>query len=358
MPTTRRRAAKPQRQHRPPFVVTPLTNDGDEPDGRQDAEVTKGAASVAASVASVAGADAGAGAGVSADLACVSPSRNASARGRSWPTATRVASLDFSRGGAWKVSSVTVTGGDRRRSDAETNGSDSGDTTAVVVVCHSGGVSVWHLTDVEAVCRYVSPALASGSKESVRGRFFVAAVVGGGGDVTEVAPFAARTPRRTGTCIVAIGRHGADPGLPVIRVWQGSPWREGRLERGDTARDSAAAAPPPPALLTTTVKKKISSYFPPVVPRHVAPCLCLCGYSTTDHPRAEGEGGRGGGGGEGEVEVEVEEVTAVMALGGKVVRLICAAGRNGSEDVKAKSLPTGSMESGGKRWHEIQVECL
>ena len=55
-----------------------------------------------------------------------------------------------------------------------------------------------------------------------------------------------------------------------------------------------------------------------------------------------------GSGGEGEVEVEVEEVTAVMALGGKVVRLICAAGRSGSEDVKAKSLPTGSMGSGGE----------
>ena len=246
------------------------------------------------------------------------------------------------------MSSVTVTVGDRSQSDAEKNGSAGAGTAAVVVVCHSGGVSVWHLTDAEVVCRYVSPALASGSKESTRGRFFVAAVVGGG-DVTEVAPFAARTRRRTGTCIVAIGRHGADPGLPVIRVWQGSPRREGRLEREDITRDRATAAPPPPpAVLTTTVKKKISSYFPPVVPRHVVPCLCLCGYSTTDNPRAGGGGGGGGGGGEGEVEVEVEEVTAVMALGGKVVRLICAAGRSGSEDVKAKSLPTGSMGSGGE----------
>ncbi|CAM9861859.1 unnamed protein product, partial [Laminaria digitata] len=360
MPTARRRAAKTQRQqHRPPFVVTPLTNDGDEPEGRQGAEVAKGTTSVAASVASTAGAaDAGdfAAAGASASLACVSPSRGAStARGRSWPTAARVASLNFSRGGAWRVSSVTVAVGDGRCSNLEKKRSASAGTAAaaaVVVVCHSGGVSVWHLTDAEALCRYVSPALASGGKESARGRFFVAAVVGGGGDDTEVTPSAARMPRRTGICIVAIGRHEADPGLPVIRVWQGSPRREGRLGNKDIPREKTAvgvgAPPPPPAVLTTTVKKKISSYFPPVVPRHVAPCLCVCGYSTTDNPDAGAGGGRGGGEGEGEVEleVEVEDVTAVMALGGKVVRLICAAARSGSEDVKAKSLPAGSVGSG------------
>ena len=360
MPATpTRRLAKAQKQHPPPFVVTPLTNDVDERKGRQGVEVAKGTTSVAAGVA-VAGDDAGSGAGASAGLACVSPSRDSSARGRSWPTAARVASLDFSRGGAWKVSSVTVTVSDRRRSDVNKNGSDSAGTAAaaaaaaaVVVVCHSCGVSVWHLTDAMAVCRYVSPALTSESKESARGRFFVAAVVGGGEDVTEVAPSAAGTPESMGICIVAIGRHEADPGLPIIRVWQGSPLREGGFERGDTAREKTA----PPEVLTATVKKKIASYFPPIVPRHVAPCLCLCGYSTTENPDAGGgeEGGGGGGKGKVEVEVEIGEVTAVMALGGKAVRLICAAGRSGADYVKAKSLPTGSVGSGGKQWRDIHT---
>lgn len=322
-PTPLEGALKDQSQHLSPFVVTPMANGDGGEDELEDTPRRRLATTTIVSAARPAG-------GTSTPL-----SESASTTECSWPTVARVASLDFGDGGrAWEVSSVAVTAG-LRRSGAEKSSVEGCATAAVVVVCHSGGVSVWSLTDTEAVCTHVSPALAGVTTEGVRGRMHVAAVVGR--EVSEVLPSAIGTPGGVETCIVAVGRHDADPGLPIIRVWQGSLRNFGDVGRGGAFRENPAT---PPKVLTTTLKKKFSKYFPPVVPRSVTPCLCVCGFSATER--------RGAAMGQAEEKGDSGQITAVMALGGKAVRLVCVAGRNGSDDVRGKALPTGAVDIKGE----------
>lgn len=308
-----------------PSVVTPLTNnEQDQKEGNPRRESATGGAPAASR----------------GGAAAPATSKGFSAGHYLWPTVSRAATLDFSGRRAWEVSSVIVTAGDRRRrgADADKSGSNSA-STASVVVCHSGGVSLWGLTATDAVCTHISPALAGATKDNVRGRLCVAAVVGG--DVAEVTPSATRAPGGIETCILAIGRHESDPGLPIIRVWHGSLRDTGHLNCNRKVQEMDVCAATPPTVLTTTLKKKFSKYFPPVVPRDVTPCLCVCGYSVTE---------RGHGEKSGDGEVESGEITTVMALGGKAVRLVCATGRSGSNDVRAKALPTGAVACGGEHW--------
>lgn len=337
-PTSIPRATKDahDRQQTQP-LVTPLTSDelGDEKGAPRSATASASREKFATATASATTATAAAAAAV--------PRLNSlplRTREHSLPTPSRAAGLKFSGGRAWEVSSVIVTSGGRPSgADGETNG-----IVPTIVVCHSGGVSVWGLTQTEAVCTHLSPALAGVKKENVRGRLSVAAVVGG--DKAEVMPSVARAPGRgTEHFIVAIGRHDLDLGLPILRVWQGSLQDAGRHLNSDSrtvtgGEKGAPSATPAPAMLTTTLKKKFSRFSPPAVPRDVSPCLCVCGYSAVS-------GGRNGDAKGAEVNTS-REITTVMALGGKALRLVCAAGRSGDLDnLKAKALPTGAVETEG-----------
>lgn len=308
-----------------------------------------------------------------------SPSSGESGHARS-TTMARVTTLDFTGRPSWEVSSVVVTTrGNGTSSGTSRSGAATVAATASIVVCHSGGVSVWDLTDAEAVCTYVSPALAGVTKEVVTGSFLAVAVVGG--DPTEVTPSARRAPGSNEACIVAIGRHSTDPGLPIIRVWQQQQQQQQRqqgssspllpLPPQDTGRfggcngsSSAAAAAlenfitTPPAILTISLKKKFSKFFPPVVPSHVAPCLCVCGY---EPPAAaavtvnalektggveDGATGKQSGAGTGARNDGV--ITAVIALGSKVLRLVFGVGQRDSQVFSAKTLPA-SVAAEGER---------
>lgn len=247
----RHKAVAPEGQ-RLPFTVTPLTRKEDEQAG--DA----GALRSAPATASV----------ISSSCAAAPPPARASPEEDSWPAVTWAASLDFSEGRAWEVSSVMVAEGNHRPPEAD--GDDGCGCGATIVVCHFGGVSVWALTDSEAVCTHLSPALAGFSKESVRGSLCVAAVVPR--DSAEVTPSGTSLSGDAETCIVAIGRHESDPGLPVIRMWRGSSTDAGPPRSRPIVGETAVSVTPP-TVLTTTLKKKFSSFFPPVVARDVVPCL-------------------------------------------------------------------------------------
>lgn len=289
----------------------------------------------------------------------------------SWPAAVaRVATLDFSGKPSLAVSSVVVaSSGSRASSSGSGSGSRTGSVTtaatASIVVCHSGGVSVWELTDSEAICTHLSPELASAAKELVPWRFMAAAVVGG--DLAGSTPSATRAPGGgKDACIMAVGRQGTDPGSPIFRVWQQAspspvppltPQDAGRAGRrrssggtgGGSAGRAKGAPSLQPAVLMTTVKKKFSKFFPPAVASHVTPCLCVCGYSGTNGERGGGAGGTAvgdeDGSGAGTAEL-AGEITAVMALGGKALRLVFGAGRSGSETFVAKQLPTKLADDG------------
>lgn len=327
-----------QRQQRQPFVSMLTSDDqGDERSAPRSATSGSYGERFATPIATVTAAAAAAAASVA-----LSNSPPLRAREHSWPTLSRAAGLKFSGGRAWEVSSVIVTTGGRPSgADGETNDSDGVPT---VIVCHSGGVSVWGLTQTEAVCTHLSPALAGVKSEHVRGRLSVAVVVGG--EKAEVTPSAARAPGHGADFfIVAIGRHGLDLGLPILRVWKGSLEDAGKHLNRDSktvpAKEKGApSAKSAPTLLTTTLKKKFSRFCPPAVPRDVSPCLCVCGYSAAPHGKD--------GDAEGVEESTSREITTVMALGGKALRLVCGAGRNGGPDgVKAKALPTGAVGTEG-----------
>lgn len=362
----------------PPCVVPPLTGDCYErEDGllegsALDARTTRrrGRSSTTEVAASTRNPSA-----TSAPLALEGESSSHSGGGHRTSTFARVASLDFGDRPSWKVSSVVVFpagGGRGRPPGAATTASP----TATIVVCHSGGVSVWGLTDAEAVCMYLSPALAGVTKEVVSGTFLAAAVVGG--DPAEVTSSATRAPGGNETCIVAVGRHATDPGSPIIRVWQQQPQQQGqqgasspllplppqdaeRLGRRNSSHDTGGTAvrervaPPsattPPAVLTISLKKKFSAFFKTPVPRHVRPCLCVCGYEPAATAAAESGLEK-----DGEVNVgaafedggagAAEKTTAVMALGGKVLKLVFGAVRSGEQYFRAKALPTGVASEG------------
>eukprot|EP00903_Cladosiphon_okamuranus_P008917 g8535.t2 len=294
--------------------------------------------------------------------------------GHGTPAVARVASLDFAGKPLWKVSSVvvtTATGGGFMSPGAA---AAAPAPTATIVVCHSAGVSVWGLTDGEAVCMYLSPFLAGVTKEAISGSFLTAAVVGG--DPGAVAPSATRAPGGDESCIVAIGRHRTDPGLPIIRVWQRQRQQQRRRRRrrqegtsspllplpsqdaenfggrasshgtgGIAMREKTApAATTPSAILTVILKKKMSSFFQTtLVPRHVGPCLCVCGYDLAAAVNGVEEGNEVNAG----TAVEDDgagpagRITAVMALGGKVLKLVFGAGGSGEPTLSAKTLPTG-----------------
>lgn len=299
------------------------------------------------------------------------PSSSCADGRHSWPAAVaRVATLDFSGKPSLAVSSVVVTSAASRGSGSGSGsryrtGSVTAAATASIVVCHSGGVSVWDLTDSGAICTHLSPELASAAKELVPWRFMAAAVVGG--DLTGSTASATRAPGGgKDACIIAVGRQGTDPGSPIFRVWQQgssspvpplSPQDAGRANRrrsgGGSGGGSAERAKGAPALqpevLMTTVKKKFSKFFPPAVPSHVTPCLCVCGHSGANGERGDGAGGTAvgdeGGPGAGTAEL-AGEITAVMALGGKALRLVFGAGRSGSETFVAKQLPAKLAEDG------------
>lgn len=256
------------------------------------------------------------------------PSERPSLEEREWPKVTLAVSLDFSGRSVWEVSHVIVKQFNRRRPCAEEN---SDEIRAVVIICHSGGVSAWVLTDVEAVCTHLSPALAGVPKERVRGRFFAAVVAGG--DEEMAKPSATGVLRCIKTCIVAIGRHETDPGLPIIRVWQGPPLEAGDLRCKGTPDKKAI-------ILTTILKKKFSTFFPPVATRDALPHLCLCGFTAAVATKDDSCGTWDGG-------VSPGEITCVMALGAKAVKIVCALGKNKSANVRAKSLPTGSVNNEG-----------
>lgn len=347
----------------PPCVVPPLTADCD---GRED--VPEGPA-LARTTRRKRGRSL-----ATEDIESTSPLERASSpagagAGHGTPTVARVASLEFAGKPSWKVSSVVVTsaGGGGGRSP----GAATASPTATVVVCHSGGVSVWGLTDAGAVCTHLSPALAGATKEAISGSLLAAAVVGG--DPAGVTPSATRAPGGDETCIVAIGRHGTDPGLPIFRVWQQQQQQPlppqddeerfgGRASRhgtgGAAVREKAApaATATPPAVLTMTLKKKFSKFFPPLVPRHVLPrhiwpCLCVCGYErAAAAAMANGlekeSGVNAGAAGEDSGAGPAGEITAVMALGGKVLKLVFGAGRRGAQAFSAKSLTTGVATEG------------
>ncbi|CBN76776.1 hypothetical protein Esi_0000_0608 [Ectocarpus siliculosus] len=351
-----------------PCIVPPLTADSDERDGDSGSR-TRRRRRRGESGVSDASEDVAATRGPTVPPSSENAPPSSCADGRhSWPTAiARVATLDFSGKPSLVVSSVVVTsagsrgrgsGSGSRSGSRSRTGSVTTAATASIVVCHSGGVSVWDLTDSEAICTHLSPELASAAKELVPWRFMAAAVVGG--DLAGSTPSATRAPGGgKDACIMAVGRQGTDPGSPIFRVWQqGSPspvppltpQGAGRADRrrssGGTVGGSAGRAKEAPALqpavLTTTVKKKFSKFFPPAVPSHVTPCLCVCGYSGANGERGDGAGGAAVGdeGGPGaETSEFAREITAVMALGGKALRLVFGAGRSGSETFVAKQLP-------------------
>ncbi|CAM9490610.1 unnamed protein product [Ectocarpus sp. 4 AP-2014] len=334
-----------------PWIVPPLTADSDERDDDSGSRTTRrrrGGSGVSDTSEDVAAAR---GPTVPPSSEDAPPSSCADGR-HSWPAAiARVATLDFSGKPSLAVSSVVVTSVGSRASGSASGSSSRSRTgsvttaaTASIVVCHSGGVSVWDLTDSEAICTHLSPELASAAKELVPWKFMAAAVVGGGKDA----------------CIMAVGRQGTDPGSPIFRVWQqGSPSpvlpltpqdagrADGRRSSGGSGGGSAGRAKGAPSLqpavLTTTVKKKFSKFFPPAVPSHITPCLCVCGYSRANGERGDGAGGTAvgdeDGPGAGTADI-AGEITAVMALGGKALRLVFGAGRSGSETFVAKQLPT------------------
>lgn len=322
------------RDERRPVVVTPLTHDETEQQAAASGvESTLLAEIVDDSVLS----------------AAIVPSDGVPRRS-SWPAVARAASLDFrDRSARWEVSSVVVTKANcpeatTRTAAGRRTGACAG-TGAAVIVCHSGGVSVWGLTGTAAVCTHLSPALAGATTEKVRVRFCTAAVFGGSegvkGFVSSEASGCPRGMRQT--YIVAVGRHEADPGTPVIRMWQGS-WLDytegvGLSESNQTETEISSGLAP--AMLTTTLKKKFAAFFPPMAPRHVSPCLCVCEYSVVVGNGEDGNGVAVEGGG------RSGKFTMVMALGGKAVRLVCAPGRRGPEEIRAKSLPTGAVGNSG-----------
>lgn len=305
-PLSKRQAVVEGRGQRLPTIVTPLTLESDEQDRRRDN--TSASSSVT-------------------PAAHPPPSERPSLEEREWPKVTLAASLDFSGRSVWEVSHVVVKQPNRHRSGAEKN---SDEIRAFVVICHSGGVSSWVLTDVEAVCTHLSPALAGVPKERVRGRFFAAAVAGGDEEIARSTP---EVPRGVKTCIVAIGRHETDPGLPIIRVWQGPP-----LEAGDLR---CRAAPDKKAMILTTIlKKKFSTFFPPMATRDSLPHLCLCEFTAAVETKDDSCGTWDGG-------INPGEITCVMALGAKAIKIVCTLGKSNSANVRAKSLPTGAVDNEG-----------
>ncbi|CAM9639307.1 unnamed protein product, partial [Scytosiphon promiscuus] len=275
-----------------------------------------------------------------------------------WPTtAVQVSKLDFSGRLLLEVSSVVVTSAVSRGASGRPGAANA--SSASIVVCHAGGVSVWDLTDEEAVCTCLSPSLLSTAKEAVAMRFFSAAVVGG--DPAEVSPSATRAPGPRDAYILAIGRQEADPGFPIFRD-EGSTLRGadvcagrggGAAKREHGAASAATTIATPPAILTIALRKKFSKFFPPAVPGRIKPCLCVCDYSrpkaaaanAPDKIPASGHAGavagdRSPGAGSG----VAGEITAVMALGGKALRLVFRAGKNVPQEFRAKALPTGAAE--------------
>lgn len=278
-----------------------------------------------------------------------------------WPSVSRVANLDFTgRSAKWEVSSIVVTranyprvapaatAADCRHSD------DAADGDATIVVCHSGGVSVWVLTNMAAVCTHLSPGLVGETTEKTRVRFHAASVVGVGGGPNGAQSTATILSSRT--FIVAVGRQGLDPGPPVVRVWEAarlgftSDFCLNAEGRGMQVCDVDAKRPP--ATLTAVLKKKFASFFPPMAPKSAAPCLCVCDYS------AAGTGCQDTREEAGEELAEhtgrSAKITMVMALGGKAVRLVCSPGRRGSEEIRAKSLPTGSVGNTGDEFNVLR----
>lgn len=306
-----------------------------------------------------------------------------------WPTTiARVVALDFSGRPLLEVSSVVVTSAGTRGGASNRPGAAS----ASIVVCHTGGVSVWGLTEEEAVCTYLSPSLLNVAKEAVATRFFAAAVIGG--DPAEVSPSATRSPGPEEAYILAIGRQETEPGLPIFRLWQQQKKQsqrkhrpllplpvqdEGRLKRGagsiggggggdggggiDAMRENSASAAtatatataiPPPSVLTIALKKKFSKFFPPAVPSSIKPCLCVCNYSPPPPTAAAAAsatekvpGAVSGDSSAGAGSAAAGKITAVMALGGKALRLVFRAG-SGAQEFKAKALPNGVAESDGE----------
>lgn len=327
------------RSHPPSVLVTALSNDvpGEEHTQRRPSLAEVGTTSNPVP---------------STELA---PSHTMQNQQYAWPSVTRAARLDFTgRSAMWEVSSVVVTTAHFLRAAAvgangakPTSGACAG---SAVIVCHSGGVSVWTLTDTAAVCTHVSPALAGVSHERLRASFDVVAVVSGGKEehrtANEAKSWAPATcvDGGTETCIFGVGRHQTDPGLPVIRVWKAS-CPLGVIKNVDIegGMKQSEASSPVPSVLTVTLKKKYAAFFPPVAPRDAKTCLCVCRYSSLAW--------REGGGGDDTIVAEESsssgEITTVMALGGKAVRLICAPGRRGPEEIKAKALPTGSLGNTG-----------
>lgn len=279
--------------------------------------------------------------------ATISPFKSVLPGGRpraSWPLVSQAATLDFTgRSMNWGVSSVVVTRTnpqiiDTAAAESPTDGVDVGGDAAIII-CHFGGVSVWGLTDAAAVCTHLSPGLAGETTEKARVRFHAASVVGGGDGTNDTRlAVLARIPQ---TFIVAVGRHELDPGPPVIRVWEGS-WlgKTTNLGLGAKPRGMEASSAAGPAMLTAVLKKKFASFFPPMAPKSAAPCLCICEYSTVRAGRENEEKAQEAG--------RSAKITMVMALGGKAVRLVCAPGRRGSEEIRAKSLPTGAVGNTGE----------
>ena len=298
-----------------PAIVTPLTHERDEQNDKQGNPCESSSVSPDQP---------------SPRLTATPTSERAPCDKRQWPKTALAARLDFSGRSMWEVSHVVVKQSSLHQPGGKEDRRGSG---ATVVVCHSGGVSVWALTDLDAVCTHLSPALAGVAKEQVRGRFYAAAVASGA-EVAET-PSTAGTRKSVQTCIVAIGRHVTDPGLPIIRVWQGPSWvAEG--SPGKVAADKKGV------VLTTILKKKFSTFFPPVAARDVLPRLCVCGSSSAVESEDEGCGSRDG--------ANPGEITCVMALGVKAVRIVCALWKGRPGDVRAKGLPTGAVDvQGGVR---------
>lgn len=247
----------------------------------------------------------------------------------SLPTATPAARLDLAgRGSMWDVSSVFVT-------KSHVRGRPGAESSGAVVLCHSGGVSVWVLTERSAVCTHLSPALAGETREKLRVSLDAAVVVDPREHAEETL---APTGDQSGVeiCIVAGGRHKVDPGPPVVRVWHGF-WRGSRVQAFEGAAEDGHV-PIMPAILTVTLKRRLQGFFPPVAPRDVKVRLCVCGYSAAQ---------RGPEGCVGEERCR-GEITAVLALGVKAVRLVFSAGRKGQEEIKAKALPCPGVGDAGE----------
>lgn len=249
----------------------------------------------------------------------------------SWPTVTRAARLDFTgRGSIWTVSSVAV-------AKSPVRYAVEGDRPGAIIVCHSAGVSVWRLYRQAAVCTHLSSALGANEKSKI---YFDTVAVLDGESARETTA-TSNDSFGAGLCIMAAGRHANDPGPPAIRVWHAS-WKSTRISDYE-GKQAALQMPRSPDVLDATFKRKILGFSPRAARRDVRVHLCVCGYSKA--PR---------GGVNIVDELYYGEITAVLALDHKPVRLVFAPEGKGQGKIKARTLPSAALADSGDRLTCIQ----